>query len=276
MVQKCFYLLLPLILRRLEWRKMRKAIAMILLAMLGIASFSFITTLAGADTQFEGTWVRMGGIITQWGSDPVFGWIGAHAGMVNKSGTYHEWARVHAIWSYDRPRLNCTKPPLDNFTFTVYAAKLNRTTDVAFDYLDYDFYISGLWNVVKITTTITVVLDETGQLISIDVHREFERIVTNGTGELRVFLYPLYRFELSIEGIDLLSGFVKVFYITHVEIKICDINDDGKVDLWDLVKVAKRYRAVPGLWTYVHEFDLNFNNEIDIGDLTSIAANIGV
>jgi len=256
---------------------MRKAIAMILLAMLGIASFSFVTTLAGAGTQFEGTWVRMGGIITQWGSKPVFGWIGAHAGMVNKSGTYHEWARAHAIWSGDRPRLNCTKPPLENFTFTLYAAKLINTTEVAFNYSGYHFYISGLWNVVKITTTITVFLNETtGQLIGIDIHREFEPIVTEAQGELGVLLNPLYRFELSIEGIDLLSGFVRFFDIRHVEIKICDINDDGKVDLWDLVKVAKRYRAVPGLWTYVHEFDLNFNNEIDIGDLTSIAANIGV
>jgi len=251
---------------------MRKAIAMILLVMLGIASFSFITTIAGADTQFEGTWVRMGGIITLWGSKPVFGWIGAHAGMVNKSGTYHEWARAHAIWSDDRPRLNCTKPPLDNFTFTCYAAKLVNTTDVGFDP---GFYVLGKWDVVKITTTITVILNETGQLISIDVHREFERIVINGTGELRVFLYTL-QFELSIDGIDLLSGFVKVFYITHLEIRICDINNDGEVDLRDLVKVAKRYRAVPGLWTYVHEFDLNFDAKIDIGDLTTIAANIGV
>jgi len=252
---------------------MRKTTAVILLAVLMIGSF--MTSLVGADTSFEGTWVRMRGIITRWGEDPVFGFVDAHAGMVNKNGTYHEWARVHAIWSYDPPRLNCTKPP-ENGTVVCYAAKLVNLTDVALNYLEYDFYVSGLWNVVKITTDVTVIKDEMGRIISVTITRTFEPILTEAPGELRVFLTPLPHFELSIKGIPLLKGFVKAFDIKHVEIKICDLNDDGKVDLIDLVKVAKRYRAVPGVWftEETHHMDFNFNNEIDIGDLTTLAANI--
>ena len=49
-----------------------------------------------------------------------------------------------------------------------------------------------------------------------------------------------------------------------------------EVDLIDLVKLAKRYRAVPGVrfTEETHHMDFNFNNEIDIGDLTTLAANI--
>jgi len=254
---------------------MKKMTAGILLALLAIGNFSFIVNPAGADYQVQGTWVHMRGIITDWGTDRVFGFIGAHAGMVNKNGSYHEWARVHAIWSYDCPRLNHSgpPPPPQNFTFTFYAAKLVETTEVAFNYSGYAFYISGLWNIVKITTTITVILDETGQIVSIVFNRQFEPVVTNATGELGI-LVPSLRFELSIEGIETLRGFVALWVIKHIEIKMCDINDDGKVDIIDLVKVAKRYRTVPGLFNYEHHRDFNFNDQIDLGDLTTVAANI--
>ncbi len=244
---------------------------MVLLAMLAIASFSFIA-LASAETTIEGKWVRMKGMVTHWGSDPVFGWIGVHAGMVNRSGTYNEWARVHATWSYDRPHLNCTRPPLENFTFTVYAARLISTEDVTL--IAGDFTVSGLWNVVEITTTITVVLEATDLATSIDVHCEITPIVTNATGELDVSVARMI-WELEIDGIDLLEGSVRIFVIRNVEIKIADVNDDGNVDIIDLVRVARRYRAVPGLWNYEHDLDLNFNDEIDMGDLTTVAANLG-
>jgi len=81
-------------------------------------------------------------------------------------------------------------------------------------------------------------------------------------------------FTLDIKGIPLLRGFVLKYDVRFVAIKICDFNDDGKVDLIDLVRVAKRYRAVPGLPSYVHELDVNFDEVIDVGDLTTVAANI--
>jgi hypothetical protein len=250
---------------------------MVLLAMLGIASFGFIA-LAGADTTIEGTWVRMRGIVTEYGDDRAFGWICAHAAMINKNGTYHEWARVHATWCTPEysPTLESTRPPVANKTFTVYAARLKKTTDVTL--ADGIFTVSGLWNVVKITITITVYPADTVQLTNIGKHCVIEPVVTNATGELRVSTNNM-RWSLGIEGIDLLRGTVRVIVIRHWEIKIADVNDDNKVDIEDLVIVAKRYRLVPGLnyadVAYDHNYDLNFNDEIDMGDITTVAANMG-
>jgi len=253
---------------------MKKVISITMLAMLAISVIGFIPN-TGADTQFQTLWVRMRGWITQWGSTPVFGWIDAHARIVNDNGTYHEWAGVHAIWSTNQDRLNCTHPPTENFTFSFYAARLAETEMMKFNYSGYDFYIKGKWNVVNITTAIY--FDENGRFI--EAVRDVEPVVTNATGELRVFTivheqFTEHLFELSIEGVDLLSGMVRMYFIGYMEIKLCDTNGDGKVDLMDLVKVAKKYHKVPGLNDYELEMDFNFNYEIDIGDLTTVAANI--
>jgi Ca2+-binding EF-hand superfamily protein len=67
---------------------------------------------------------------------------------------------------------------------------------------------------------------------------------------------------------------MRVFYcIAYREIKLFDLNDDGIVDIGDLVRVARRYRFTAGL-PYDIEADVNADGQIDIGDLTTIAANI--
>ena len=235
---------------------------------------SLMLTVVGVDAQYEGTWVRMCGIITEWGGNPVLGFVGAHAAMVNRNGTYYEWARAHAIWTGEAPMLNCTRPP-ENRTFVFYAAKLVSLTDVALNYLEYDFYVSGQWNVFRITITISVINNATDVVSSVTYTRTTE-LIAEAPGELRVFLTPRPYFELSIDGIPVLTGFVRTFIIRHVEIKIFDLNGDDKVDLIDLVRLAKSYRCVPGVWytEETHYMDFNFNNEIDIGDLTSLAANM--
>jgi len=250
---------------------MRKSIAIIMIALLSTAGFGLIPNLVGADTQFQGLWVRMRGIITEWGSTRVFGWISVYTKMVNKNGTYNEWAQVRALWSYDHPKLNCTTPPTETFTFSVYGAKLIETTDVALNYSGYNFYVSGRWNVFKVN--ITVNINENGEVISI-IRSPLMPVVINVTGELRVF-NNWRGFELSIEGIDLLQGFIQMWFFKWVEVKICDLDDDGDVDLIDLVKVAKRYNLAPGLPNYEMDMDFNFDYKIDIGDLTTLAANMG-
>ena len=252
---------------------MRRSIAVIMIAMMTIGGFALIPSLASADTQFQKLWVRLGGIITRWDNTSVFGWIGAYAAMINANGTYYEWAKVHAIWTTEPRRLNCSEPPAtpENFTFSFYAAGLAETSAVRMNLTH--VYISGLWNVVKIT--ITVLVDETGALISFT--KTVELIVTNATGWLLVFPHPVYgyTFILSIEGIDLLMGIIVGCKWSYVEIKICDVTgDDNEVNLRDLVKVAKSYRTVPGLWNYNHDVDFNFDYKIDMGDLTTVAANM--
>jgi len=244
---------------------MQKSVATILMAMLAIG-------LVGASTHIEALTVRARGIITQWGSEQVFGWVDAHAVMVDKNGTYHEWARVHAMWSYDKPRLNCTKPPTENVTFSFYVAKLVKSTEINLSRPGLNLYIAGFWNVAKITTSIYV--NGEGKLIN--VTRVFEPILTNATGEFRTFPGPPlgYVFELDIDGIEMLSGFIRGFIIIYKELKICDLDDDGDVDLIEIVRVAKIYKAVPGMPGYNVEMDFDLNYRIDMGDLTTVAANI--
>jgi Ca2+-binding EF-hand superfamily protein len=54
-----------------------------------------------------------------------------------------------------------------------------------------------------------------------------------------------------------------------------DWNNDGKVDIRDLVKVARRYKMTPGLFNYDNDADVNMNGQVDMADLTTVAANIG-
>ena len=252
---------------------MRKRIAIIMLAMIAISNFAFIPSLVSADTQFQGLWIRLRGVITQWGTTPVFGWIGIHTAMVNANGTYHERAIVNAIWSAEKHRLNYSghTPSPENFTFTCYAAKLIETLGIKLNLTEGKLDIAGLWNVTKITTTITIIVNQNSWSISFT--RTFEPVVTNATGALQVFDHWT-KFTLGIEGIDLLSGPIKGGGYKWVEIKLCDVNDDGKVDLKELVAVARRYRTVPGLWIYDPDMDLNGDNIIDMGDLTTVAANL--
>lgn len=252
---------------------MKRSIAMIMLAVLAISSFSFIVNLANADTEIQGTWVRMRGVTTYWGNTTVFGFIGADVGRVNKNGTIHEWSRVHVIWSSERP-INHTgpqpPPPPESFNCTFYAAKLIETAGIDLNVSEGTLDIAGFWNVSKITTSVNII--KNGNNILINITRTIDPVVTNATGVLHVF-DTFTKFALDITGIDVLRGLCMTI-IKHVEIKICDTNDDGKVDLFDLVKVAKRYGTKPGIWNYDHNVDFNFNDEIDIGDLTTVAANI--
>jgi hypothetical protein len=251
---------------------MRKMVSPVLLAILGVSTLGFMANMGNAaGVDIEGTWVHMRGFITQWGSSSVYGWVGAVAGMVNKSSTYYEWAKAHAVWSEDVFRLNCTGPPTENFTFTCYSARLVNMTDVSLE--GTSFTISGYWDVAKITISVTIIKNESGEVIKISWEYTIEKIVENAEGQLQASLTPP-EFVLNITGIDPLSGIVNFISIKYKEIKICDISGDDKVNIVDLVKVAKRYQSVPGIWCYEHSMDVNFDNVIDIGDLTTIAANI--
>lgn len=250
---------------------MEKSMTIALLALLAMSSFAFLAKPAGADTVFERTWVRAHGRITEWGLTPVFGWINVRVKAIDVNGTFREWAGVHAVWSYEPRRLNCTDPPTGTFTFTFWTARLVNSSVIAANYSGYDLFISGKWNVNKITTTVEV--SPTGE---VSITRVFEPTVTEAYGELRVFPEVGERrlFELSITGIDLLSGVVVRYVVQHLEIEIFDTDDNGKVTIVELTRAAKRYGSVAGLWNYDADLDVNGDCKIDIADLATLAANI--
>jgi len=250
---------------------MNKKTIAIVLAIIATSTLAFMPALARADTQIQTLGIKARGLVTNWGNDTAFGWIDAVARLINNNGTKKEWAGVQALWSLDKPRLNCTRPPTENVTFIVYTARLTNSSLVSLNYSDYNFYISGTWNVNKITTSIYV--NENGTFLYAE--KTIERQLTDAQGELRVSQNWM-RFELAIEGIPALSGFVVFHRIAYVEIKLCDLDDDGKVDLVDIIRVAKAWRAVPGTPRYSVDADFNFDCEINLPDLTTLAANIEV
>jgi hypothetical protein len=165
--------------------------------------------------------------------------------------------------------MNCSEIPTENFTLVHYAARLVNATDIALNGTDYDLLVTGLWNVTKVT--VSAYFDENGVLLYV------ERIVEPylpelADGEFRVF-NNWRRFELNITGIPLVSGMTVFYRMAYLEIRLFDLNDDGRVDIIDLIRVARRYRFTPGL-PYDIETDVNADGQINIADLTTIAASI--
>jgi hypothetical protein len=260
-------------------KKMRKTITLALLAILAISSFSIVLSVANGDTVIDKTWARMNGLINEWGENPVLGHIRADAFKGDFNGTLREWAKVFAMWNNKTVNLedpDMVRPPLEPgsmFAVQFYVARLTNFTEIRFDLPDYELYIAGNWTVLNITTAVTV--GELGRPVSIT--RTFEPVVTDAPGELRVdsTTTGMFKsFELETDGVDILKGYVFRQMIRHMEVKFFDVDGDGKVDIRDLVKTARRYKAVPGMMGYGIDYDVNGNGMIDIGSLTTIAANI--
>ena len=262
---------------------MRKTMTLALLAILAISSFSIALTLASVDPpppiSVDKTWYRMHGVITKWGENPVLGHIRADAFSGKINGTLREWARVFAMWTnrtFELEDQNMTRQPVEPgnmFGVQFFVARLTNFTEIRFDLPEYDVVIKGNWTVLNITTTVTV--DAFGRPINIT--RTFEPIVTDALGEFKVHnvTASTYKtFELKIDGIDILTGNVPRYMIQQMELKFFDVDGDGIVDIRDLVKTARRYKAVPGMIGYSIDYDFNGNGMIDIGSLTSLAANI--
>ena len=248
-----------------------------MVAVLALTVFSFVPTLARADDGMEvqTTWVGVSGHIEQFGSNTAFGWLGAHACMNSTTG---EWAEAHAFWINSTvglmPGGNFS---MENFAYSFYAARLVNASLIALNYSGYDFYISGLWDAINVT--FVYYPNEEGEFDGENFNCTMEPVVSNATGELRVFEGGA-KFELSITDLDLVSGSVHRYFVGTMGVEIGDVEGgpngepDGKVDIHDLVHVARAYGGKPGIGNYGFEMDFNFDFQIDVGDLATVAANI--
>jgi len=290
---------------------MKKAVTIMMLAIMALGAVSFVPSLTMAETSVQGTWGRMNGWINQWNttdgnSTMAFGWVVANAAIFNINGTTHEWAKAYAMWSdLVRPtpipdarplgpenEINDTIAP-GNFsrTFSFYTAMLLNFTDISFNKTEsgHDFLIAGFWNVTQRTETINITLITSGN----DTWGGFDRninvtwkdtpIAINASGILAAdwggTMGWLGKFTLSIDGVGILSGFAsRGIEWTH-PLNICDLGGAqgvprGTVDINDLAKVAKHFGEAPGFGSFDPNLDVNGNGKIDIGDLTTVAANI--
>lgn len=230
--------------------------------------------------------VKMVGHINSYGGNVAAGMLVAHAKI-------DEWAKVRAFYV---PRLNFTPHTFPhiipaNLTVSFHAVKLVNAFLVKLNYMDNDFYILGLWDVIKIT----IVHHDLNNFTVI-----IQPLVIHGRGELNV-TGTWTDFTLDIVGNNLVKGKVLFFAVVGglKPIPIGDVSGgpfpgipdqrpgipDRRIDIRDLVHVARAYGSTPGdPWTPNYAFSADFDFDVDnpvstvgvgLGELTTIASNLG-
>jgi hypothetical protein len=278
-------------------KKMRKKLAVILLAIIAVGSLSFAASYAqafpmmgnnGMFNVFSGVmsnmpvqrnWVRIDGIITKWGSTNVTGFLSTQArtALFNISDT-RQLSSASAIWTTDklRPLLNAVRTK-ENLTYTIYSARLKNASVATLSYDDSNFFMNGTWNVNTVAITVTVITNSSGNIIR--VHRDTDITPTQAYGELTV-TDNWTKFTLAIDGIDPLTGPVWRSMMRQMQwnpFKITgDLTDSASdsVTKADLDAVVNCYGNMPGWGSYDQKMDFNFNYRIDIADVATVAANM--
>jgi hypothetical protein len=220
------------------------------------------------------TWVHVVGPVMQYGNEPARGWLNAHALITNVT----QLAKAHVFWMPIPKLTPVILPESTNFTYSFYHASLINTTKAALNYSGYDFYVQGLWTVCNVTFTYS------GQKFE---HCEETTTVVrqNTTGDLKV--YGVWKnFTVSLAGFSDVKGLVLYTAIRNRPIPEGDVTGpngqpDGKVDIWDLVHVAKHIGETPGFGLGSHDLqevescDVNFSFHIDVYSLVTVATEIG-
>lgn len=208
-------------------------------------------------------WVMIYGRVKYFGLEYANGWCSVYAKV-------EEWARAFVAWA---PVKGVQIPEIINF----YAAELNETLLVKLNYNGANLYIEGFWNVYNVTY-----IFEPGTTPG-NYTLDIELLVDRGYGTLAV-IDNWEAFNVSIRGLDVVSGEVIHYAMRpEVAIPIGDVSSssmgdaDRKIDIWDLVHTAKAYGQRPGINFNFDMFsmDFNFDFQIDIIDLGTIAVNIG-
>jgi len=275
---------------------MNKKIAIAFIAIIAVSSLSlaasfanalpwmgqrnFFNRMAGASMSnrlIERSWVRINGVITQWGTTDVNGFLQTRArtAIFDTSDT-RQLAAAGAIWTTNTSRPISAVRAKENFTYTFYAARLTNASVSSLTIGTNDFFINGTWNVYKITSNVTITTNN-GDITNI--HRESDTSVAKAYGELNV-TNNWKNFTLAITGYDPLTGLVtrtRTGMMQFSPFKIADseqVSQSDVVSKADLVACAKNYRAMPGWGNYDQRMDFNNNYKIDITDLATVAANM--
>jgi hypothetical protein len=273
-------------------KKMRKIAAIVLTAIIAISAFSIVASASAMPFMnwrnnmmgpgnhrgiTQQSFVRMDGVITQWGDTPVKGGIQAQSRTVIVNATnVRQGSIATVLWTSNDSRPISALRSRENFTYTFYAARLTNVNVSSLNETGYIFFLNGTWNVWKVTSTFTITTDSSGNITNVNRDQNTVPLVTGAYGELKI-ASSSNKFTLAITGIDSLTGTVRVQRMTTRMFNPFIVNNtDGQTTVTpaDVATIANCYGSSPGFGNYGQNMDYNFNFKVDICDLTTAAANI--
>jgi len=204
--------------------------------------------------QLEVTWFLMKGSITSYDGEQAFGGIMALARI---GPMVTEWAQVHGIFTQQEERVNRS-----SIVFRlVNVSEINYTGE--------HFYINGWWNVYNVTVT----------HYDSEFNLSIKLIVDNGLGQLDANLVNK-NFNLDIEDIKQVEGDIVFYHLTFRRlfepgIPVSDSNNDWKVDMSDVARIAKAFGAMLGKPVYDFNLDINLDFAINMRDVATVAKDFG-
>src|SRR5271169_5558343 len=150
-------------------------IALLIIALVAVSSLS----LAGANASMvsqntaanvkngllQRSYIRLNGIITEWGTTTVNGTLQTQAGtsLFNDADT-NQLASATAIWTTNTSRPISDVESKQNFTYTFYTARLVNASvsTLSTSTTDPNYFLNGTWNVYTIVSNVTIITDSSG------------------------------------------------------------------------------------------------------------------
>jgi hypothetical protein len=282
-------------------KNMKKKFAILLLAILAVSALSFT---AGAyafpfmswntvpntpsahqsglplhRVSLQQSCVRMDGNITEWATTPkatpVLGMIEAQSRTTVESTTARQGFSATAIWTTNTTRPIAAFRTPENFTYTLYAARLVKGNYSALDFNGYNWFMNGTWNVWKATFNFTIITGTSG-IQSVTTTQSFVSLAKEAIGNLTV-TSDWSNFNLTIGDIPSLLGTVICYRISvgmfNPFMLSCDTTSNT-VTPADLNSIANAYGSMPGWGNYNLRMDPCLDFKVDICDLSTAAANL--
>ena len=232
-----------------------------------------------ASTLASKNYVRIDGTITEWGTTPVLGVLQTQAkASITASDSTNQLASATAIWTTNTSRPICFVRSAENFTYVFYAVRLTNasvSTLSANADASTNYFLNGTWNVYTVVSNVTVITSADGQITNVQKNSDIS--IQKAYGELNV-TNNWTTFTLKITGINTLSGSVTLSVQRQVQFNPFKVTDDttsNVVTRADVAAEAQSYGSMPGWGNYNPTLDVCGHFQIDICDLSTVAANVG-
>lgn len=253
-------------------------IAILLVSSLAVAvdltAASPMSTANVANRLLSATWVRINGVIIQWGTTDVRGQLQTQAreAVFNSSDT-RQLAGATAIWTANMSRPIQAVRAKENFTYVFYATRLLNASvsTVSTNSATSTYFINGTWNFATVTSTVTIITNANGNITRVIRNQDIspQRLY----GELTV---TGNTFNLKLGDMDALTGTVyrTITRTWFNPYQMTDATTSNTVTRTDVNAIAQCYGAVPGWGNYDMNMDFNNNYRVDIADISTVAANM--